>query len=407
MSRKELLERKNYLSNITPVEVSICGTPMVPGAVIALIKSVDGKRAGEQLTKSVTFLHKDEMKKQVYAYVLIPDDADREGDVVTKEEVEKACDNFGMILSDKRQKGTGAGNSHEVFEDIAKIAQSCVDVDGSLGKALGFAKSVAGAWLVKFQIVSDEVWKGILDGTYTGVSMGAFAEREPIPAGKSWPFGKLLKGLFGKHPIAKDSADFDSTYSLQRFYDESPEMMNALENSLWSIIYDDTTTQEEKAANIVESFDQCRDAFVGLFNPAGKSANKSTIDKTSGDPAAEGEQEMKPEDVQKMLDAALAPILKSIGDLKTELTTQLGEVKKSAEVKLEETEFGKQVTGDIEQLTEIITGLTKHVKGSNALEALPADDPTVVAKEKAQKEAIAKDAEGKQKVGGTSFDFHS
>ncbi|MCK9568850.1 XkdF-like putative serine protease domain-containing protein [Candidatus Pacearchaeota archaeon] len=398
------LDRKNYLKNITPVEVSICGTPMVPGAVIALIKSAEaaiaGLREANRLTKSVTFLGKDEMKKQVYAYVLIPDDADREGDVVTKEEVEKACDNFGMVLSDKRQKGTGAGDSHEVFEDIAKIAQSCVDVDGSLGKALGFAKSVAGAWLVKFQIVSDEVWKGILDGTYTGVSMGAFAEREPIPAGKSWSFGKAIKEFFAKHPIAKDSADFDSTYSLQRFYDESPEMMNALENSLWSIIYDETTSQAEKAANIVESFDQCRDAFVELFNPATKSADKSKIDKTSGDPAAEGEQEMKPEDVQKMLDAALAPILKSIGDLKTELTTQFNEVKKSAETKLEETEFGKSVSEDIDRLTTMMTDVKKRVWGSNALENQPSA-ADIAEKEKTEKAAQAQ----KEKTSGTAFGF--
>jgi len=377
------LDRKNFLKNIIPVEVSLCGTPMVPGAVIALIKSADGKHTGEQLSKSVTFLHKDEMKKQVYAYVLIPDDADREGDVVTKEEVEKACDNFGMILSDKRQKGTGAGDSHETFEDIAKIAQSCIDVDGALGKALGFAKAVAGAWLIKFQIVSEEVWKGILEGTYTGVSMGAFAEREPIPAGKS--LRKAIGDLLKKFRTTKDSADFDSTYSLQRFYDESPEMMNALENSLWSIIYDDTTTQQEKAAKIVESFDQCRDAYVSLFNPATKSADKSKIDKTSGGKvAAEGvlEMEITPEQLTKMIADAVAPIQKAFDDFKTEVTNQLGEVKKSADTKLEETEFGKSVSKDLSELGDVIEKMTsqldsfkKRVAGSNALESVQkADD---------------------------------
>jgi len=398
------LERKNFLKNIMPVEVSICGTPMVPGAVIALIKSADVKAVGDRLTKAVTFLHKDEMKKQVYAYVLIPDDADREGDVVTKEEVEKACDNFGMILSDKRQKGTGAGDSHETFEDIAKIAQSCIDVDGSLGKALGFAKSVAGAWLIKFQIVSEEVWKGILDGTYTGVSMGAFAEREPIPVGKAKRLREALKEFFGKHPIAKDSADFDSTYSLQRFYDESPEMMNALENSLWSIIYDDTTTQEEKATQIENSFNQCRDAFIGLFNPAPKSADKSTIDKMSGGKAAmkEGvlEMEITQEALKKMIDDAVAPIQKALDDFKTEVTTQLGEVKKSAETKLEETEFGKSVSEDIDRLTAMMTDVRKRVWGSNALENQPS------AEDKAEKEKLAKAAQAQEaKTGGTAFSF--
>lgn len=395
------LERKNFLKNIMPVEVSICGTPMVPGAVIALIKSADIKAVGERLTKAVTFLHKDEMKKQVYAYVLIPDDADREGDVVTKEEVEKACDNFGMILSDKRQKGTGAGDSHETFEDIAKIAQSCIDVDGALGKALGFAKSVAGAWLIKFQIVSEEVWKGILDGTYTGVSMGAFAEREPIPAGKS--IRKALGDLLKKFRITKDSADFDSTYSLQRFYDESPEMMNALENSLWSIIYDDTTSQEDKATQIVNSFNQCRDAFVALFNPAPKSADKSKIDKTSGKAATkEGvlEMEITQAELTKQITDGMALVQKALDDFKTEVTAQLGEVKKSADVKLEETEFGKSVSEDIERLVSMMTDVRKCVWGSNALENQPS--PAEVAeKEKTEKAAQAQEA----KTGGTAFSF--
>jgi len=91
--------------------------------------------------------------------------------------------------------------------------------------------------------------------------------------------------------------------------------------------------------------------------------------------APEGEQEMNPEQVKKMLDEALAPVMKSITDLKTEFTAQLGEVKKANEpVKLEETEFGKSLLQKADEQQKVLDELMKRIVPSNVLENV--DPPT-------------------------------
>lgn len=116
-----------------------------------------------QITKSVN-----EELKQATFIVMVPDEVDLHGDVITEDEVRKACHNFNKFCMK-------ANLFHLVQTDTFEIAESYIaPTDFILGDK--FVKK--GTWLCTLQVLDDKLWQLIKSGEVNGVSIGAMAKVE-------------------------------------------------------------------------------------------------------------------------------------------------------------------------------------------------------------------------------------
>lgn len=116
------------------------------------------------------FKQAQEELKQATFLVLSPDEVDLHGDIYDAVEVRKACHNFNIHCR--------KANLLHLFEtDSFSIVESYISpVDMQMGETI----IKAGSWLVVLQFYEESIWGGVKDGSYTGVSIGAIANAEPI-----------------------------------------------------------------------------------------------------------------------------------------------------------------------------------------------------------------------------------
>ena len=123
-----------------------------------------------------TIVKRDDEKHFVLAPVLVPGEADYQGDVITAEEIQKAAHTF---LNDIRQRESDSDLMHRVEvnkEDVA-IAESWVspsDID------IGEHKIKKGTWMMGLTIKSETIWNMVKDGILTGLSIFGVGHRTPI-----------------------------------------------------------------------------------------------------------------------------------------------------------------------------------------------------------------------------------
>lgn len=97
--------------------------------------------------------------------VLQPEIIDAHGDIISKEVIEEAADNFLANYN----KVTKTGVQHSRFFDDFEILQSYVTL---VDLPLGTKEYPAGSWIVKGRVNNDEVWQAVKKGKLTGFSIG-------------------------------------------------------------------------------------------------------------------------------------------------------------------------------------------------------------------------------------------
>lgn len=106
--------------------------------------------------------------KQAMYVVLSPDEVDAHGDIYDENEVRDACHNFNAFCRRPNLK-------HLQNTESFTVAESYISpVDLVIGET--FVKK--GSWLTVLQFNSDTIWKGVVDGEFTGVSVGCKATGE-------------------------------------------------------------------------------------------------------------------------------------------------------------------------------------------------------------------------------------
>ncbi len=417
------VKKAQRLTKIEVYEVSLVSTPAVPDAGIILTKSLQPQ--GPTILKSTSIIKYDAAQGIVIARPLVPDREDLQGDVVTKADVEYASHSYLRNLAYKQAKGTGGGEQHQEF-DVAYPILSIYDEDGSVQKMYGVPDDdiIPGAWVLGLKVTKEETKKALEKGELTGMSIGCIGERielaAPVknaPEYKRGAVRKLIDDMFKAagyvrvRPTDK-SIDFNSSYTMQVFYDECPDMWDALMSAFWSIMYDDMNhpTFESKMAAIEESLSQFATKIRQLFGI--EKGTKSTtddnviriIDKSGGEkPTDEGVLSMEitkaeleamivektTAAVSKVLTEKAEEIKKSLGDVAgltqsiTDLTARVDKVAKG-----EEGEFVNLVAKAVQKLHEAVIEIGKRVTGSNAI---PEDEST-----KKKEEDVFK---------GTAFNF--
>ena len=113
-----------------------------------------------QVVKSVN-----EELKQATFIVLAPNEVDLHGDIISEEEVRKACYNFNKYSNQ-------ANLFHITKTATFEFAESFIaPVDFVLGDTL----VSKGTWLATVQVLNDDLWELVKTGEVNGLSIGALA----------------------------------------------------------------------------------------------------------------------------------------------------------------------------------------------------------------------------------------
>ena len=147
------------------VEITLCGEPAVQGAVFRVVQSAD-RNKNQVLKLQMPVRKKNKVKQQVMGYVSVPWLEDFYGDIMDPVAIEHAANSFMHNLQTGKVLGGGVGEEHIAFWNNAHVIQSCVDYTGSIG-------GIPGGWWIAIQVTDPTTWDKIMDGTYTGFSLGS------------------------------------------------------------------------------------------------------------------------------------------------------------------------------------------------------------------------------------------
>ena len=106
--------------------------------------------------------------KQAMFVALSPDEVDAHGDIYDENEVRDACHNFNVFCRKSNLMHLQDTESFTVVESYIS------PIDLVIGET--FVKK--GSWLTVLQFNSDYVWNGVVNGEFTGVSIGCKATGE-------------------------------------------------------------------------------------------------------------------------------------------------------------------------------------------------------------------------------------
>ncbi len=367
---------KNKLSDIDMRHVAFCKKGAVPDAVYAIVKSEAAPQGAEVIGAIATIAKIDTVKKQVFGYVLVPDKADHQGDVVTKEDIEEARNSFMKNLAHATADGTGASDSHVTIGGGYPI-EVAVDKDGSIAKAADAPPSPGGLW-VGMQVTSDPVWKKIEKGEYTAFSLGGFGKRTPIgkkadaelaDESNQGSIIRALKAGFDKLvEVVKgdgDALSYDEAGELKdlrrQFWDKNYQ----LEESIQSIMGDDEV--EDKVTAITESIDQFKGDIVSLVTRMEAIKNKQKESTEKSNTPMEGDVMTKEqmEELQKSLKDGFKDTVTEV--VKSEVGEKLNKID---EIDTRLTAMEKKLNGeDGEDPIETMSkDITTAIEGLNGLQ---------------------------------------
>ena len=105
-------------------------------------------------------------RREITAPVLVPDYIDSQGDVISEEEVYKACRNFNKYCMQPNQQ-----HELDLGPDIMEIVESYVTQKAT--DALP-----AGTWMMTMKCKSDELLDKVHRGEFNGYSIKALASME-------------------------------------------------------------------------------------------------------------------------------------------------------------------------------------------------------------------------------------
>ena len=260
---------KNKLSNCNVVEIANAGLPAVPAATFVVMKNVAIGDGQQPIMKTVRF-YKDEAKKRVYGYVLVPDEPDLQGDVLTKEEVEKAMISYMKNGFFGAAKASGISGSHTDFDNMNHPIECAIDKDGALMKAYDHEDvAVDGAWWFGEQCDAN-TWEAVQKGEYTGFSIGGVGIRTPIEADAAdEPGESMLDKAFAKVKslVTKgegDSMSFDEVDLMDRVNSELWKKLDQLAYSISTIVGDPEVGNKQAA--IGASIDEFRASLLGALS---------------------------------------------------------------------------------------------------------------------------------------------
>jgi hypothetical protein len=320
------------------------------------------------LTKSLNIKKIDEDQHKVYCIVYSPDETDSQGDTATKEVIEKMA--YGFM---KAKNIENVDQQHDFKADEGYVAESWILKTSDPV----FPLDKEGSWAVCIKVDNEDTWDKIKKGEITGLSMAGIAEVEEVADDSTTVEKSIVTKSTGLKMKIAEIKKFvvelfkSKTVNVQKDLNTEVQAreVNSLIYALERVVYDiyDNGDIDDKKAAVLESIDQLKTAVALVkFEPiekAGKAisaknmekigkikecyksmgehlsalspdeedpedGNKEPVQKNdnsnNSNKPSEGE-EMKPEEVQKMINTAVEkavePIKKENDALKTEVET--------------------------------------------------------------------------------------
>lgn len=322
------------------------------GRPFAIIKE-EGK---EPVQKSIVIAKADKAKQIVYGVVYEPDVVDAHGDFMTAEEIEKAAHAFM-----ESQHTHNIDKQHDLEADEGYVVESYI---APVDMQLGDQEIKKGSWVAGVKVTNAETWAAIEKGEITGFSMWGIGKRvkvegapsdtdsESVEKGLLHAIKKALQEFFPgtkPTPIAKAVQSFKSRIAARDVRDKWYDAQWAFTDTMREILDDPEIT--DKAEAIGKTIDEYKTVAVTLaaqwpvdsevvksdgyqerleaVRKAGKvlsSANLQAVEDAIAALTAlrdkakpKEEDDVKAEDIEKAVKAAMEPITKQLKDLQTEV----------------------------------------------------------------------------------------
>jgi Putative phage serine protease XkdF len=320
------------------------------GRPFAIIKE-EGK---EPVQKSIVIAKADKAKQIVYGVVYEPDVVDAHGDFMTAEEIEKAAHAFM-----ESQHTHNIDKQHDLEADEGYVVESYI---APVDMQLGDQTIKKGSWVAGVKVTNAETWAAIEKGEITGFSMWGIGKRVKVEDAPS-DTDRVEKGLLHAikkalqeflpaakpTPIAKAVQSFKSRIAARDVRDKWYDAQWAFTDTMREILDDPEIT--DKAEAIGKTIDEYKTVAVTLaaqwpvdsevvksdgyqerleaVRKAGKvlsSANLQAVEDAIAALTAlrdkakpKEEDDVKAEDIEKVVKAAMEPITKQLKDLQTEV----------------------------------------------------------------------------------------
>lgn len=322
------------------------------GRPFAIVKE-EGKEA---LQKDIRIAKADKAKQIVYGVVYEPDEFDAHDDSMTAEEIEKAAHGFM-----ERQNTHNIDKQHDLDADKGYVVESYI---APVDMTLGDQEIKKGSWVAGVKVTDADTWAQIEKGEITGFSMWGVGKREKISKASSdtddetvekgllHAIKKALQDLLPStkpSPITKAVQSFKSRIAARDVRDKWYDSQWAFTDTMREILDDPEIV--DKADAIGKTIDEYKTVAVALaaqwptdneivksddyperleaVKKAGKvlsSANLQAVDEALAALSALREKakpkeddDVKVEDIQKAVEAAMTPITKQLNDLQTEV----------------------------------------------------------------------------------------
>lgn len=282
--------------------------------------------------KSIPILKVDDEKRIVTGVVYEPDVLDAHGEFMTADEIEKSAHQF---LKDYRN----IDKQHDFVASQADVVESWIaKEDGKLGDQ----DIIKGTWLMSVHVPDDDTWAEIKKGELTGFSMGGVGERvehddvQKSEIEQATGLLQVVKKFFGIGTVQKGEMADNYAQNIKRdsFWTAFYTLQNLLQRYNWS---SDRYEFESDAGKIQEALSEFSAIITDLLTSdnvikamgrppediikAGKkisSANMAEI-KSAYEALgklveidSEGDDEVKKEDVEKMVAEGIAKALEPV-----------------------------------------------------------------------------------------------
>lgn len=316
---------------------------------------------------------KDDDKKIAYAAVLVPNEPDSDGEIVTKEKIEQSAHEWMLSY---RNVDLG----HTLNNVAVPVESYITPVDIAVEKGI----LPAGSWILASKVYDDQTWEAVKDGNLTGYSVMGIKRQTLESATKSEDVAlkkTLLRDLGPDWVAAAVSIVEEPAVPKAKFFalkeaEPEEEQKPNLYERIAGVFKGQTsekagrTISEGNYVKLREVFDKLKDILdvaeneraepqnVSISQEAGKSKNESG-----------GEEEVKKEEIQEVIKEAIEPLQQEIEALKGQSQEGEGEGEGEGENN-QEGEFESFKQGIIERLETI----EKKVGGSTSSKGLKGQD---------------------------------
>ena len=289
----------------------------------AIIKSAEKPTFERQ----VPILKTDEAKRIVTGIVYEPDVLDAHDEFMNEEEIEKSAHLF-------MKEFRNVDKQHDFTSGYGEVIESWV---AKSEMKLGEQDIKKGTWLMSVHVTDDDTWSGIEKGEITGCSMGGVGERvehedEEIEKSEAGLF-KIIKDFFAGNSIKKGAVkdEFNDKVKRSNFWTAFDVMQSALGHWDWRT---DKLVMESDPTKITEALTDFNEIITSLLvtedivkaigvpdneviAKAGKKISTSNMEQIKLaheslgklielDSNKEEDEEVKKEDIEKMISEAVA-----------------------------------------------------------------------------------------------------